>query len=84
MSRVLAWLRVATERSIVLGALRVAAVVGALLVAINHGDRLLAGTLTSTDWFRIALTCLVPYGVATFAATNATLRQRRRAGKLSQ
>jgi hypothetical protein len=77
VSRVIAWLRVATERHIVLGALRVAAVVGTVLVAINHGDRLLSGTLAPGDWIRIALTCLVPYCVATFAATNATLRMRR-------
>ena len=77
MSGFVSWLRVAGERHIVLGALRVAAVVGTLLVAINHGDRLLAGTLTSTDWIRIVLTCLVPYCVATFAATNATRRMRR-------
>jgi hypothetical protein len=77
VTAIVGWLRVATERHIVLGALRVAMVVGTLLVAINHGDRLLAGTMTPPDWLKIGLTCLVPYCVATFAATNATLRLRR-------
>ena len=69
------WLATAREPSIVRRSLRVAAVVGTLLVAINHGDRALAGALTPGAWLKIALTYCVPYGVATFAAVQA-VRQR--------
>jgi hypothetical protein len=64
------------EGPIVLGALRMAVIVGTVLGAINHGDRIVAEAMTATDWLKFAITYLVPYGVATFAATNATVRQR--------
>lgn len=42
-------------------ALRVALFVGTVLFAINHGDALLAGTMTGRRWLAVALTYLVPY-----------------------
>lgn len=60
--------------------LRVAAVVGTLLVAIHHGDRALAGTLAPGDWAKMLLTYCVPYGVATFAAVQA-IRQEPARGR---
>ncbi len=44
----------------------VSAVIGTLLVAINHGDIILNGG--ELNWFKIILTYFVPYGVATYAA----------------
>ncbi len=51
------------------------AVVGALLIAINHGDALLHGELDANRVFKIALTLLVPYGVSTTSSV-AALRSR--------
>ena len=70
------WLAVAREPAIVGRALRVAAVVGTLLVAINYTDRLLAGSLGAFDWIKMGMTYLVPYGVSTYTAVE----MRRRAG----
>jgi hypothetical protein len=69
-----AWLVVAREPAVVRRSLRVAAVVGTLLVAINYTDRALAGSLVLADWLKMALTYFVPYGVATYAAVQ-TLRK---------
>ena len=69
------WLAIATERSIVLRALRVAAVVGSILILINHGDALLHGDLSAGRTWRILLTLLVPYCVSTYSSV-AALRDR--------
>ena len=50
----------------VIRALKVTAVVGTLLVAINHGDVFVGGG--EINWFKIILTYMVPYVVATYAA----------------
>ena len=65
------WLRIAREPSVVKRALRTMAVVGAILVAINHGDALLHGELDANRVFKIALTLLVPYGVSTTSSVAA-------------
>lgn len=67
------WLSLATRGDIVQRSLRLAAVIGSVLVAINYADRLLAGTVAGTDWIKIALTYCVPYCVTTFASVT-TLR----------
>lgn len=70
------WIATAREPAVTCRSLRVAAVVGSLLVAINYGDRALAGALGPTDWLKMALTYLVPYGVATYAAVQAIQQAR--------
>jgi len=67
------WLREASQREVVMRSLRVAVVVGTLLVVINHGDRLLRGELDVTACLKMGLTYLVPYGVATYAAVSTRL-----------
>lgn len=47
----------------------VALIVGTILVAINQGDVILAGEMPNL--FKIGLTYLVPYGVATYGAVSA-------------
>ncbi len=49
---------------------------GTLLVAINYGERALAGTLGPADWVKMVFTYLVPYGVATYAAVQAIRRAK--------
>jgi len=50
---------------------RVAIVVGSILVALNQGDQLLAGTFAfATTWWKIPLTYLVPFCVSTYGALS--------------
>ena len=67
----LSWLATARRPAIVRRSVRIAAIVGTLLVAINYADRWLAGTLVAIDFIKMGLTYLVPYCVSTFAAVAA-------------
>lgn len=55
-------------------ALRVALVVGTILFAINQLDAVLRGEVTFVLAAKIALTYLVPYGVSTYSALEASRR----------
>lgn len=68
-------LRLATRPSVVRRALALAAVVGPLLIAINHGDRLFAGEIDGARIFKMSLTFFVPYAVSTWSSV-AALRAR--------
>jgi hypothetical protein len=70
--------RFAIERATVVGALKVAGVVGTLLNVINQGDRLLALRFDDVVWWRIALTYLVPYCVSVFSAARVQVIDRAR------
>ena len=70
------WFTIAFARATVRRSLRVAVVVGSILVTINYGDRILAGTLDSVDFVKIGLTYCVPYCVATYAAVSALLGRK--------
>ena len=59
------------DGAVVRRALGFAVGVGAVLVAINHGDRIAAGELDSTRWLKIGLTVLVPYCVSTASSVMA-------------
>jgi len=52
-------------------ALKYAIVVGALLIAINHGTALLEGDVDSSLLWRMGLTVLVPYVVSTCSSVAA-------------
>ena len=52
-------------------ATRVALIVGIILAAINHGDRLLQGDIDLNAALKIALTFCVPYAVSTYSAVAA-------------
>lgn len=56
------------DRALLGRSLRVALVVGTLLVAINQADTLIAGPVTSGLVMRIGLTYVVPFCVATYGA----------------
>lgn len=70
------WLRIAAEPAVVRRALKTAALVGALLIAINHGEALVHGPIDRARLLRIALTLLVPYAVST-SSSVAALRSMR-------
>jgi len=64
-------LQTARRPEVVRTALRFAVVVGPILVFINHGDAILAGTMDATTWLKSALTMVVPYTVSTLSSISA-------------
>ena len=65
----------ATRASVMRRAAKIALVVGVVLAAINHGDRIMGGTLDSGGVFKILLTFCVPYCVSTYSSVLA-IRER--------
>ena len=72
------WVRLAASSSVVRRASAVAAVVGTVLVAINHGDAILRSDFSLGRGVRIVLTVLVPYCVSTYSSVAAMREQRCR------
>ncbi len=70
------WLGLATSPSTVRRALVTMAIVGPILISINHGDALVHGTIDAARAFRMVLTLFVPYCVST-VSTVGTLRSLR-------
>ena len=68
------WLSIAARRDVIISSLKVCAVVGTTLVLINYFDRILAGTLSDIDYFKILLTYCVPYCVSTYASVGIVIR----------
>jgi len=56
--------------------MKVALVVGTILVAINHGNVLLGSGVSSDLYWKIPLTYLVPFSVSTYAAVDAILARQ--------
>jgi hypothetical protein len=65
------WLAIAFQKTVVYRSLKMAAVVGTLLVLINHGDSIASGVLTGMQIVKIAVTFLVPYCVSTISSVTA-------------
>ncbi len=65
------WWDVALRRDVVRRALTMSAVVGTLLMLINHGDALWRGEVGGWRLLRIGLTYLVPFTVSTLSSTAA-------------
>ena len=65
------WLKIALRKDVVLRGLKVGGIVGTILVAINQGDLLLAGTVSVEALWKISLTYCVPYCVSTHASVSA-------------
>lgn len=65
------FLWVARQPSVVRRAAKIALVVGVVLAAINHGDKILSLTLSLKDLGKIALTFCVPYCVSTYSSVLA-------------
>ena len=70
-------LELALEGRVVRRALGFAAVVGAILVAINHADALLSGDVDGRRMLKMGLTVLVPYCVSTLSSVGALLDAER-------
>jgi len=54
-----------------------ALIVGAILIAINHGDAILRGEMNTDRWLKGALTVLVPYLVSTVSSASTLLSIRQ-------
>lgn len=63
--------QIATDRSVVTRAARIALVVGTVIALINHGDRMMGGAMDGIAWLKCALTFLVPYSVSTYSSVMA-------------
>ena len=69
------WISTACQQTILFRAIKIAGVVGTLLMIINHGDRLIAGAMEPIHWLKVILTYLVPYFVSTYSSL-ATYREQ--------
>ena len=74
------WFRLAFSPLVARRALKVATVVGVVLIAINHGDAVLAGDVDLNRLLKMGLTVIVPYLVST-SSSIAALRQRDADGR---
>lgn len=64
-------LEIPTSWPVVRRALGYAVIVGALLIAINHGDAIVRGDLDPVRLFKMGLTVLVPFMVSTLSSVQA-------------
>ncbi|MGR8947708.1 MAG: nitrate/nitrite transporter NrtS [Gammaproteobacteria bacterium] len=64
------FLEAAMHATVVKKSLKVAAIVGTILVVINYGDKFFPLALVAGDWLKMALTYCVPYCVSTYAAAS--------------
>ncbi|MDH3211907.1 MAG: nitrate/nitrite transporter NrtS [Myxococcales bacterium] len=69
-------MRLACDAAVVRRALVFSAVVGFVLIAINHGDAILAGDIGARKWLKMGLTVLVPYAVSTLSSVMAMRAMR--------
>ena len=68
---------IAFSRRVVIRSLVISAIVGSLLIAINHGFEIAHGSLDSTCYFQCGLTLLVPYCVSTVSCVLTILEQKK-------
>lgn len=71
------WLRLACSASVRRRALRMAGIVGMILLAINHGEAILRGEVSPVRLMRMVLTLIVPYLVSTFSSVSAIRELQR-------
>ncbi len=71
LTSIRAWLQLALHPAVVRRAVYMAAVVGVILIAINHGLAIWAGQLTLGRIIQICLTIFVPYAVSTVSSVAA-------------
>ena len=72
------WLRSASHPATIRRACATSLIVGTILIAINHGQAIIAGQITQERIFQMLLTVVVPYMVSTASsvATRHELRQQ--------
>ncbi len=65
---------IVTRSDVVQRALKSALIVGIILIAINHGDALMAAEIDGRSLAKMLLTLLVPYCVSTYSSVKAIQR----------
>ena len=71
------FLRLARSRRTIVGALKVAVLVGTVLNLINQGAALSRLELDTVDWWKAGLTYLVPFCVSVYSATRMQMQLLR-------
>lgn len=77
LSTFMVWCGLACRGSVIRRGLKFAVVVGTVLIAINHGDAIVAGELTRTNYLKMALTVVVPYVVSVLSSVGAMVDEGR-------
>ena len=67
---------IVTRSDVILRALKMASIVGIVLAIINHGDHILLGTMTVTNWIKVLITFCVPFCVSTVSSVLAIRREQ--------
>jgi len=67
---------IVTRSDVILRALKMASIVGIVLAIINHGDHILLGTMTVTNWIKVLITFCVPFCVSTISSVLAIKREQ--------
>lgn len=73
MNKILRWFSLAIEIKTLKRSIKVAVIVGTILMLINHGDILLYGDIEVHHLLKIVLTYLVPYLVSTYSSVESKL-----------
>lgn len=50
-------------------------VVGNVIGALNHGDKIVVGLMSHSDWIKVGLTVFIPYTVSTISSVIAVSEQ---------
>jgi hypothetical protein len=67
---------IVTRSDVIFRALKMASIVGIVLAIINHGDHILLGTMTVTNWIKVLITFCVPFCVSTISSVLAIRREQ--------
>ncbi|MCI2284407.1 nitrate/nitrite transporter NrtS [Colwellia sp. MSW7] len=73
MNKIINWFSLAIEKNTLKRSLKVAMIVGTLLMLINHGDIIFSGEIQLHHILKILLTYLVPYLVSTYSSVESKL-----------
>jgi len=65
------WWQLAMTPTVIRRGLAYAVIVGAILIAINHGDALVDRAVTPDRLWKMGLTVVVPYAVSTLSSVGA-------------
>jgi len=71
----------AFSANIIKRSLLISAIVGSVLVIINHGDVIMTGSIDTKQMTKILLTYCVPYLVSTYSAVSVTLEHNLKRNK---
>jgi tetrahydromethanopterin S-methyltransferase subunit H len=73
VNKILHWFSLAVEIKTLKRSIKVAVIVGTILMLINHGDIILYGDIEVHHMLKIILTYLVPYLVSTYSSVESKL-----------